>query len=101
MHDVYYMKAPQDLQNIFTRTERTGRRKQNFNVARCRTEKGRTSLRYRGPIAWNQLDNDTKAIDNKTRFKAKLRNSANFQSINFLKAAAVNNNKNTIDFTYF
>ena len=51
MHDVYYMKAPQDLQNIFTRTERTGRRKQNFNVARCRTEKGRTSLRYRGPIA--------------------------------------------------
>jgi hypothetical protein len=60
MHDVYYMNVPQDLQNLFTRTARVGRRKQNLNVVRCKTEKGRTSLRYRGPIAWNQLDNNTK-----------------------------------------
>jgi hypothetical protein len=46
MHDVYYMNVPQDLQNLFTRTARVGRRKQNFNVLRCKTEKGRTSLRY-------------------------------------------------------
>jgi hypothetical protein len=64
MQDVYYA-----LQNLFTRTARVGRRKQNFNVVRCKTEKGRTSLRYRGPIAWNQLDNDTKAIVNKIAFK--------------------------------
>jgi hypothetical protein len=46
MHDVYYMNVPQDLQNLFTRTARVGRRKQNFNVVRCKTEKGRTFLRY-------------------------------------------------------
>jgi hypothetical protein len=101
MHDVYYMTVPQDLQNLFTRTARVGRRKQNFNVVRCKTEKGRTSLRYRGPIAWNQLDNDTKAIANKIAFKTKIRNSTNLDSIHFLKEAVVNNNKNTKDFKYF
>ena len=49
----------------------------------------------------NQLDNDTKAIVNKIAFKTKIRNSPNLDSINFLKEAAVNNNKNTKDFKYF
>jgi hypothetical protein len=101
MHDVYYMTVPQDLQNLFTRTARVGRRKQNFNVVRRKTEKRRTSLRYRGPIAWNQLDNDTKAIVNKIAFKTKIRNSTNLDGIHFLKEAGVNNNKNTKDFKYF
>ena len=78
MHNVYYMNIPQHLQKLFTRTERTGRRKQNFNVVRCKTEKGRidflTDLRYRGPIAWNQLDNDTMAIVEKIGLGPFIRN---------------------------
>jgi hypothetical protein len=54
--------------------ERTGRRKQTFDVVRCKTEKGKgwTSLWYRGPIALIQLDNDTKAIVIRTDLKLNL-----------------------------
>ena len=61
MHDIYYMKAPQKLQELFTKcTGTTGRGNLNFDVFRCKTEIGQTSLRYRGPIAWNQISEDDK-----------------------------------------
>ena len=96
MHDVYYDKAPQDLQNLFAkRKARSGRRNLNFDIVRCRTEKGRTSLRCRGPIIWNQLPEDIKIIISKDNFKSKLR-KIEFSNINFLKEAALNSNKKTI-----
>ena len=91
------MNVPKDLQNLFERNERIGRRKQSFNIVRCKTEKGRTSLRYRGPLAWNQLHKDIQKISNKTKFRIKV----NLEEINFLKEASVNNNKDTKDFIYF
>ena len=102
MHDIYYMKAPQELQELFTkRTGRTGRGNLNFDVVRCKTEIGRTSLRYRGPIAWNQLSEDDKKITNRDTFKLKLKNDLeSLNKISFLKEAAVNNNKKD-DFIYF
>ena len=58
------MKAPQELQELFTKGfERTGRGNLNFDVVRCKTKIERTSLRYRGPIyaiAWNQISEDDK-----------------------------------------
>ena len=32
MHDIYYTNVPKDLQNLFERNERIGRRKQSFNI---------------------------------------------------------------------
>ena len=102
MHDIYYMKALQELQELFTkRTGRTGRGNLNFDVVRCKTEIRRTSLRYRGPIAWNQLSEDDKKITNRDTFKLKLKNDLeSLNKISFLKEAAVNNNKKD-DFIYF
>ena len=96
------MKAPQELQELFTkRTGRTGRGNLNFDVVRCNTEIGRTSLQYRGPIAWNQLSEDDKKITNRDTFKSKHKNDLeSLNKISFLKEQAVNNNKKD-DFIYF
>ena len=72
MHDVYYMNVPKDLQNLFRRNERTGKRKQSSNIVRYKTEKGRTSIGYRGPIAWNQLHKEIKKIVIKIKFRIKV-----------------------------
>ena len=101
MHDIYYTNVPKDLQNLFERNERIGRRKQSFNIVRSKTEKRRTSLRYSGPIAWNQLHKDIQKISNKTKFRIKVNDDVNLEEINFLKEASVNNNKDTKDFIYF
>ena len=90
-----------NVQNLFERNERIGRRKQSFNIIRCKTEKGRTSLRYRGPIAWNQFHKDIQKISNKTKFRIKVNGDVNLGEINFLKEASVNNNKDTKEFIYF
>ena len=101
MHDIYYMNVPKDLQNLFERNERIGRRKQSFNIVKCKIEKERTSLRYRGLIAWDQLHKDIQKISNKTKFRIKVNDYVNLEEINFLKEASVNNNKDAKDFIYF
>ena len=94
MHDIYYMKAPQELQELFTnRTGRTARGNLYFDVVRCKTEIGL--------IAWNQLIEDDKKISYRETFKLKLKNDLeSLNKISFLKEAAVNNNKKD-DFIYF
>ena len=56
MHDIYYEKAPTDLLNLFEKQSQTRtRQKHCFEIFRPRSEIGQTALRYRGPIAWNAL----------------------------------------------
>lgn len=73
MHDIDCMRTSQDLQNLCTQTERTGRQKQYFSAAiGAKPKREGTSIGYRGPRAWNQHDNDT----NEVRFNAKHKNCA-------------------------
>ena len=70
MHDIFHAKVPVDLAKSFARSKSTRTRKQHcFEIARPQTEIGRTSLRYRGPLSWNALPNQTKECKNRETFR--------------------------------
>ena len=45
----------------------------NFQIIRPKKEIGRNSFRFRGPVIWNLVADDTKNIKNKNTFKEKLK----------------------------
>ena len=58
-------------------------------IPRASTEKGRTSFSYRGPLLWNNLKPEIRAITNISSFKRKLKdNKESMLSISFKMEAS-------------
>ena len=56
MHDIYYNKTPSTLTDMFSKgNNSTTKQRLNFQIKRPRTEQGRTSLLYRGPLTCNLI----------------------------------------------
>ena len=70
-------------------------------IPRANSEKGRTSFSYRGPLLWNNLKPETRAISNLSSFKRKLKdNKGKILSISFKKEASQIASK-SVDFLYY
>ena len=48
------------------------RRRFQLDIIRCKSEVGRNSLRYKGPLIWNSHPNDLKELENAQTFKLSL-----------------------------
>ena len=70
-----------------------GCNKHNLVMQRPRTEHGRNSLRYRGPLTWNLLSTEAKSCHNRDTFSRKLK-------ISYCKKASIRTNK-VKDFIYY
>ena len=46
-----------------------GRNQRNFVMQRPRKERGRNSIRYRGPPTWNLLSPEAKSCNNRANFQ--------------------------------
>ena len=55
LHKVYYGTTTQSICELFSKrvSSRSSRVPNQFNIIRFRSETGRNSLRYRGPVIWN------------------------------------------------
>ncbi len=97
MHQVYYGNTQTDIKDQFKVKEATihnTRRKLQFEIRRPKSETGRNSLTYRGPLIWNSLPNQLKELTRINAFKFNLKKELHFiNNFNFHKEAAVNNNK--------
>ena len=74
MHQIYYDNTQSDIKNLFVKKEQNSydtQKKFQFEVQRYKSETGRNSLRYRGPLIWNSVSNELKNI---TTFKCNLKN---------------------------
>ena len=79
----------------YLRTRRRDSHK--FEIPRCSKEIGRISIRYRGPLLWNNIPLELRKVDNLETFKTLI----NFKTlISFLKEASVIRNKHP-DFMYY
>ena len=77
------------------------RKAEGFNVPKYNYSMGRTSLSYRGPIAWNILPESYNLIDGYASFKQKIRKDlALLNKLSFDKESCLSTNKNE-DFYYF
>eukprot|EP00112_Aurelia_sp_Birch-Aquarium-sp1_P011966 Seg2511.8 transcript_id=Seg2511.8/GoldUCD/mRNA.D3Y31 product="hypothetical protein" protein_id=Seg2511.8/GoldUCD/D3Y31 len=80
-------------------SSRTG---EQFEIAGVRTEVGRHSLRYRGPVVWNALSIDLKKQSNLKIFKRHLKsNLGTLNRINFANGTTFNRNKDTVNYVYY
>ena len=95
MHDIYYNKTPSTLTDMFSKgNNSTTKQRLNFQIKRPRTEQGRTSLLYKGPLTWNLIPHEIKSNPSKETFKRKLRTCSQLNNINYRKEGAVETNKN-------
>ena len=58
LHKVYYGTTTQSICELFSKrvSSRSSRVPNQFNIIRFRSETGRNSLRYRGPVIWNFIN---------------------------------------------
>ena len=100
MHDIYYENAPKEFTEIFQRqhTQR-GRNQHKLVIQRPRTEHGRNSLRYRGPLTWKLLSPWAKSCHNKSTFSRKSKD-CELDNISYCKIASIGTKKNK-DFFYY
>ena len=100
MYDIYNERVPNELQgefkkNLFGR----GQEKLTMEIPRPRTEIGRNSVKYRGPLIWNLLTTETRACKTKDTFKTKLK-ECKLDKISFQREAAIGTNKKKDDMYY-
>ena len=104
MYSVYYGLAPKSICNLFHKTEPRRyhlRKAEGFNVPKYNYSIGRTSLSYRGPIAWNILPESYKLVNSWATFKQKIKKDlALLDKLSFEKESCLSTNKNE-DFYYF
>ena len=104
MYSVYYGLAPKSICDLFHKTEPRRyhlRRAEGFNVPKLSYSIERTSLPYRGPIAWNILPEPYKLIDSWASFKKKIKKDpALLDKLSFEKESCLSTNKNE-EFYYF
>ena len=100
MHDIYYENAPKELTEMFQKqhTQR-GRNQHNLVIQRPRSEHGRNSLIYRGPLTWNLLSPEAKSCHNRGTFSRKLKD-CKLDNISYCKEASIGTNKDK-DYIYY
>ena len=103
MHKVYYETTTQSICELFSKrvTSRSSRAPNQFNIIRFKSETGRNTLQYRGPVIWNFVNRLVKVPDNSYSFKQILRKYVKIiDNFSFGKGATVVANKKD-DFIYF
>ena len=82
-------------------TKNVHRYAKTLSIPRASTEKGRTSFSYRGPLLWNNLKPEIRAMTNSSSFKRKLKDSKELiLSVSFKKEASQITSK-SVDFVNF
>ena len=95
------MKKEFKIYGKFTNRKTNVRNPLQIEVDRYKKEIGRNSLKYRGGVLWNSIDNKLKNQENITTFKNNIKLFKNrTNQYSFEKEACLNDNKNT-DFNYF
>ena len=102
MHQVFIGSAPKQILELFSKSSRSTRFSNQFNITRVKTELGRTSFQYRGPKIWNFINKKVKITNaSKEGFKAILRkHSKDILQFSFNKEAIMISNKKD-DFIYY
>ena len=103
MQNSHLQRVPDRICDLFDKCKNTKRHLRSgtkFNVPEYRTEAGRNSIRYRGPLLWNTLQNDQKekTIECFKRSIGKFREQ--LKKITFAKGTGQLLNKR-LDFMYF
>ena len=105
MYKAYVDEAPASIASLFTKkvTTRSIRIPNQLNIIRPRTEFGRRSLTYRGPVIWNFLNrlvhiSNTTLMSFKTILKKHVKELSNFS---FNKEASLIVNKHNDQFKYY
>ena len=105
MHKVYYETMTQSTCELFSKrvTSRSSRVPNQFNIIRFKSETGRNTLQYRGPVIWNFVNRlpVVKVPDNSYSVKQILRKHVKIiDNFSFDKGATLVANKKD-DFIYF
>ena len=103
LHKVYYGTTTQSICELFSKriSSRSSRVPNQFNIIRFRSETGRNSLRYRGPVIWNFVNRLVKVPESFYSFKQILRKHVKIiDNFSFDKEATVVANKKD-HFIYF
>ena len=71
MHKVYFETACQPVQELFSKrtTSRSTRFPNQFNIIRFKSDTGRNTLQYRGPVIWKFLNRLVKVPENYNSYK--------------------------------
>ena len=66
MHNVYFETSSQSVCELFSKnaTSRSTRFPNQFNIVRFKSDTGRNTLQYRGPVIWNFLNRLVKVPEN-------------------------------------
>ena len=94
MHKVYFETAPQT-------TSRSTRFPNQFNIIRFKSDTGRNSLQYRGPVIWNFLNRQVKVLENYNSYKQMLKkHTRDIAGYSFSKEATLITGKKMILYTF-
>ena len=103
MHKVYYETITHSIRELFSKraTSRSSRVPNQFNIIRFKSETGRNTLQYRGPVIWNFINRLVKVSENFYSFKQILCKHAKIiDNFSFDKGITVVTKKKD-DFVYF
>ena len=101
MHNVQTQQCPKDFFPLFERNCSRYAKKETYVLPSIKTEKGRTSVRFRGPLLWNQIPESLRLEENTKTFKQSLRTIRDLiLQMSFNKESSLITNKNK-DFIYF
>ena len=73
MHNVQTKSCSKDFIPLFEQNCSRYAKKKTYVLPSVKTEKGRTPVRYRGPIMWLQIPETLRKEQNKNTFKRKLK----------------------------
>ena len=78
IHKVYFETSCQSVCELFSKktTSRTTRFPNQFNIIRFKSDTGRNTLQYRGPVIWNFLNRLVKVPENFNSYKQMLKKHA-------------------------
>ena len=101
MHKAFYNSLLETLEMHFKPLRTRSRDSHKFEIPTCSKEIGRVSIRYRGPLLWNNLPLELRKVDNLDTFGTSIKREKKLiKSISFLKKASVIRSKHP-DFIYF
>ena len=101
MHKVIFDEKSR-ISMQYHQRRKVGRNGEHFEITRVRTEVGRHSLGYRGPVVWNALSTNLKEERNLKTFKRRLKsNLKTLKLVNFAKGTTFNRNKDIVNYVYY
>ena len=100
MHEVFYRDCPKDLKYICKKkTTNKTRGVNSFELPRPDSEFERNSIRYGGPLTWNNLPSEVQGITKIDSVKSKLK-TCKLENISYEKEIAIETNKDS-NYFYF